>query len=362
MFFGFGKYRLIGKLTRGQSMWKDGCNSNLNNTMPVYPSDTEQNGESNNQECNKGNQELLITACSQLQKGIEQHKNGNLKVAMAFLQESWKKFQVLEDLSQQIKALRYLTLVAYNHGDYKIVINYGTECLSLKPEPKIQQQILSYIGNAYRHIGYYEPAIQYLSQCLEIAKQLNDKKSWVAALNNLGLVYKFSGNLPLAINFYEQSLTILQELQDQWGEEQVLKNLGDAYYGLNDYNKAIDYFQKSIQIAQSLNRPRNVVRLFKNLATTYYALGDYAQVIACYEQRLKLAQELGDTRTQEQSLRNLGIACEANGDYRQAITYYEERLELARETQDSRSEKQTLASLKAAYYALGEYTALMEFE
>ncbi|WP_088240503.1 hypothetical protein [Calothrix rhizosoleniae] len=70
--------------------------------MPVYPSENDQNGESNNQGLSDKNQDLLTTACSQLQEGIQQHKEGKLQFAIVSLTESWKKFQLLGDLSKQI--------------------------------------------------------------------------------------------------------------------------------------------------------------------------------------------------------------------------------------------------------------------
>ena len=48
--------------------------------------------------------------------------------------------------------------------------------------------LLSYIGNAYRHLSDYEAAVKSLYTCLEIVKQLGDQKGLVAILNNLGIV------------------------------------------------------------------------------------------------------------------------------------------------------------------------------
>ena len=76
-----------------------------------------------------------------LKQGIQLQKEGQFKDAIASLKESQEQFQRLGDLSKQAKALFFLTLVAYNSGDYQAAISYGEKCLSLQPEGKVKQQV-----------------------------------------------------------------------------------------------------------------------------------------------------------------------------------------------------------------------------
>ncbi len=161
----------------------------------------------------------LSAASSLLRQGIKQQKAGDVIAAIQFFRQSLEMFQLAGDVPQQEQVLSLLALVTYTSGDYKSAITYSQQCLALKntSDPAVRMQVLSHLGNAYRHLNNYSKAVEFLEECLKLTKQLQDKRSQVAALNNLGLVYKASGNFLKAIEYQEQSLEIVQELQDNWG-------------------------------------------------------------------------------------------------------------------------------------------------
>ena len=249
--------------------------------MPVYPSENDQNGESNNQGLSDKNQDLLTTACSQLQEGIQQHKEGKLQFAIVSLTESWKKFQLLGDLSKQIKALRYLTLVAYNHGEYQFVIKYGHKCLSLEPELKIQEQILSYMGNAYRHLGNYESAIQFLDKEVRKLWDLSNKRNKVN-------IQKLSDQ---AIKIEE----ILQKLQTDVDSNQT---------NLLKMRNSIETNMKNIENLGSSEEDLNSIRMnISSIDTQLMLLDDTVQALNNYKNQLN--QTILEIQTQISSSEDL---------------------------------------------------------
>jgi tetratricopeptide (TPR) repeat protein len=73
-------------------------------------------------------------------------------------------------------------------------------------QPLVQAEILRTIGDSYRGIGAYGPAIDHLRRALKLREQLSgpDHPDTLATLNNLALAYLADGKLPEATRLFEQ--------------------------------------------------------------------------------------------------------------------------------------------------------------
>ncbi|MEH2451437.1 tetratricopeptide repeat protein, partial [Nostoc sp.] len=124
---------------------------------------------------------------------------------------------------------------------------------------------LNNLGNAYNYLGQYERAIEFLEQCLEIAKEIGERNSEGKSLGNLGNAYLSLGQYQQAIDFYQQSLDIAREIGERNSEGKSLMNLGNAYNSLGQYQRAIDFYQQSLDIAREIGERNSEGKSLMNL-------------------------------------------------------------------------------------------------
>lgn len=268
--------------------------------------------------------EYIILANNLLKKGIEYHKSDNLILAVMNLQESLALFHACGDQKRQALALLYLALVADYAYDYKSVIAYSQQCLSLvESNPDLRFQLLTSLGNSYHYLGDANTAISFLKQSLKIVKKQQDKLNQVTVLNNLGLLYKASGRIRRAIVLKRESLAIAREIQEYQLEAKILKNLANTWYDFGDYDTAILHYEQWMAISNIFNHPSHVIDVLGNLGESYSVLGNYPKAVKYYEKRLELAGMLKNAEIEAQTLLNLKVTFAALGDEKKAKMYEE---------------------------------------
>jgi tetratricopeptide (TPR) repeat protein len=213
---------------------------------------------------------------------------------------------------------------------------------------------LGNLGNAYRHLGQVERAIDYYEQYLAIARELGDRRGERNSLGNLGGTYHLLGQIGRAIDYYEQTLAITRELGDRRGEGTSLCNLGLAYADLGQVARAIDHYEQDLAIARELGNRRGEGTALSGMGLAYTDLGQVERAIDCHEQHLAIARELGDRRGAGTALGNLGIVYRYLGQVEQAIDYYKQHLAIAQELGDRRGEGTTLGNLGLVYADMGQ--------
>ncbi|MGF1673527.1 MAG: tetratricopeptide repeat protein, partial [Rivularia sp. (in: cyanobacteria)] len=140
-------------------MEKNRWNSGLKNTLPLHISTELINTELEDDKNIQGNQDAQtqesfreqesFEASQLLEQGIQHQQAGEFNAAIKSLQHSLALFQAYGNSPKQAQALSCLALVAYCSGDYKSVISYAEQCLSLARdthEQRLQVQALSHLG------------------------------------------------------------------------------------------------------------------------------------------------------------------------------------------------------------------------
>jgi CHAT domain-containing protein len=216
--------------------------------------------------------------------------------------------------------------------------------------------------------GFFDKAIDYYKQSLEIAREISDRDLEVMLLGNIGLAYVQNGF------YYVEPFEYLEEYWGfTWhkgyyyngGDRRLggiaLGNLGNAYYGADLYAKAIEFHQKRLALSKEIKDRRGEGKALGDMGIVYHALGEYDQAIAYEEQRLSISQEIKDRRGEGQALSNLGIIYHTLGDYNKVIEYQQQYLTISREIKNPLGEEQALGNLGGAYYFLGDYPKAIDF-
>jgi tetratricopeptide (TPR) repeat protein len=112
--------------------------------------------------------------------------------------------------------------------------------------------VYSTLGNAYRSLGDYAKAIEYLTQSLAIAKEVGDRAGEGRAYGNLGITCFLQGDYGKAIEYHVQHLAIAKEVGDREVESGAYGNLGNAYDWQGDFSKAIECHTQHLAITKQV--------------------------------------------------------------------------------------------------------------
>ncbi len=191
------------------------------------------------------------------------HYIGNDAVALSLLNKYVSIVESAESLSTTQKWYLFSIyknvegIIQKDQGQLKLCIETFLEalCFQNKIGPNLDNEqktnILNNIGNAYRHLGHLDDALNYYQQALSCSN--NEKHLLLRIYGNIGLTYRLLGNYELALDYFQPSLDYAIELGDKRNQCIALQHLGNCYVYLNNYEKALSYLEKSLQIAEKIN-------------------------------------------------------------------------------------------------------------
>jgi len=297
-------------------------------------------------------------------RGNQQFQTSQFPAALNSWQQALQIYRALKNRKGEGGALNNLAIAYRSLGNYAKAIEYIKQSLAIAREIKDREgegAALGNLGAAYDSLGNYAKAIEYAQQHLAIAREIKDRQTESGALGNLGSAYNSLDNYAKVIEYSQQQLAIAREIKDRQTESGALGNLGIAYRSLGNYAKAIEYSQQSLAIAREIKDREREGAALGNLGTVYRSLGNYAKAIEYSQQSLAIAREIKDRQLQGGELGNLGAVYYFLGNYAKAIEYSQQSLAIAREIKNRRNEGAALGNLGAVYYFLDNYTKAIEY-
>jgi len=166
--------------------------------------------------------ETSLIACRQL----------DLPSAKTFLTRSLVQYQSIGDKHGQAAALNSLGFIATEHQDFAQARSLFEASLILKRElgenPAMQ---LNNLGMLAHYRGDYAQAIEYLKECLQIAREGQDRGLIALGLCSLGEAELGQGDRRMARVHYLECLRMHQESGDKEGIAYALEGLAGCYVG-----------------------------------------------------------------------------------------------------------------------------------
>ncbi|MFN6469121.1 MAG: tetratricopeptide repeat protein [Nostoc sp. SerVER01] len=281
----------------------------------------------------------------------EELKQSFCEVMIAVAQEI-PQTPTLEQITAVTPAIPHLAEVANN------LIQYVSDDDLIGP----------FMGNAsfYNGQGFYEKAIPWLEQCLEVSKKrLGEEHAAVSiSLNNLALLYYSQGKYSKAEPLYLQDLELTRRLL---GKEHPsvaisLHNLGQLYYSQGKYSQAESLYLQALELMPSLvgEEDPNVALILNNLGQLYYSQGRYSEAESLFLQALKLTRDLlgEEDPNVGLNLNNLAELYRSQGKYSEAESLYLQTLKLWRRVlgEEHPNIALSLNNLASLYYSQGKYS------
>ncbi len=281
--------------------------------------------------------------------------------AMAELERAeqlWKTQDMTQFTKNRQAIVHLLKGTVYSQqGYWDQAIEFYQQALELYQELRNRQGQATSLGNlgiVYRQQGYWDQAIEFLEQALELKKELEDRQGQASILGNLGNVYRRQGHLDQAIEFFKQALELMKELGDRQGQATVLGDLGNVYFQQGHLDQAVEFYQQALELQKELEDCQGQANQLGSLGNVYLRQGHLDQAVEFYQQALELQKELGDRQGQANALGNLGIVYLQQGDMEQGLLFHEQSLQLTRKLGDAFGRLQSLLSFASVYLQIGK--------
>ena len=227
------------------------------------------------------------------------------------------------------------------------------ELLIRRVNPAIDIMCYRGIGQAYHFSSDYQSAISNYSNCLRIARKIDDRYQEGSALGNLGLALSAIGQYQTALEMQEKALEIMVAFEDKKGEGNALGCIGLIHESLGQHTVAIEYYQKQLNLSRSITDQWEEGNPLGEIGKSLHSLGRYREAIRYHQQRLDIANKIDDRLGKSHALRNLGRAYSKIGKYQAAISYCHESQEVSQAIGDRRGEGIAIQYMGEIYLSLG---------
>lgn len=153
-------------------------------------------------------------------------------------------------------------------------------------------------------LGNLNEAVDYYSETITIAEELDDKNLRARALSNLAGVEIARGNIK---EFLPDLQRILGTIKSPMTSHLAAYNLAFAYYRLKDYRKGLFYLKMALKVARDMDFEEGLGTCHNLKASIEIAEGNAAEAIEDYYKALARLPE-GDSVARGMVLDNLGYS------------------------------------------------------
>ena len=293
-------------------------------------------------------------ANSQVERGIQDYKNGNFHGAIKHWQSALTQYKnnpsmtavvnenlgrVYQKIGEETAAIKSLSTAIRNYEAVKDIKQVGrmqTELAQVYNDLGQPRHAIALLCRQPKHksessVNQGVEEEKCIPRTAEIAKEYKDKRGQIAALGVIGESYRLIGNYDRAIEYLQAAREV------EPNNFLVLNNLGNAYKNraqllelransakqarlqdkqtefnqksANDYNQAREYFQDSIKFARSSEQPTAQMQGLLNfiqLATQTNNIAiDDARFDSTVKNALKVLEKLPDSKTKVYGAINL---------------------------------------------------------
>lgn len=171
-----------------------------------------------------------------------------------------------------------------------------TSSFQKSEQAKVCVHTYGYLGMAFSDKGNFSTSLTNFFKALNIAEELNDKKTIASNSGNIGSVYGRIGEFDKALEYFFKALKIGEETKNKKTIANNLGNIGNIYDYKNDFPKALEYYFKALELQKELNSKSGIGANLGNIGLVYQNMGEFEKAITYYFQALTLSKQRGDQR------------------------------------------------------------------
>ncbi|MCS6809270.1 MAG: adenylate/guanylate cyclase domain-containing protein [Bacteroidota bacterium] len=213
-----------------------------------------------------------------------------------------------------------------------------------------QCRVARWFGIVYRNIGMHVTSIEYFTQSLTLAEELQNQVYISYALMNMGESYSVLGDYEKAALYHKQALDIALNANDTELQSQALWSVARGSELQGKFREAYEYYRRSYELRTKQNDTLGIGTSLFGMASTLYKQGFAARALRIYFQlwRAFKASLMQLPQTEALILLEIGKVYGDSAKPQRALRYLERALDVARNI--------AVPSIEArAYEALAQY-------
>lgn len=150
---------------------------------------------------------------------------------------------------------------------------------------------LNALGVIYRNISNYDKSIALHQEANTYANKANSDEFRIVSLNMIGVAYRRMDIIKPALDFHTQALKIAYEVQNPtptvtYNIAVSQNSIGNIYLALKQYDVALMQFTKSLEIEKKANNKLGLAINYHNIGYAEDAKGNLDNALANYEKSL----------------------------------------------------------------------------
>ncbi|MFC4220456.1 tetratricopeptide repeat protein [Flagellimonas marina] len=279
-------------------------------------------------------QNLLKTASDTTEVNLLNSLGVNLRSfdkekALDLFEESIAKSKEIGYLEGETQALYSIGLTYGMTGDYVESLDYLNQCLVMAKQHEDYERI-NFIYNAmgivYKRIGDYPKSQSYYLKRIKLVDSLQLDQNLSSPYINLGVLYSLMGEHDKAIESYEMALETYKGPDRKSLENNVLYNLGEIDFEKGNYEAALDKLLRATTYLEKVNNNIELCSLYLNIGNCYQELGQWKLAQDYYIRSLALAEQLSIKQEIARIQSGLANLMFLQKRYDEAMTYSNESL------------------------------------
>jgi len=167
--------------------------------------------------------------------------------------------------------------------------------------------------------GDHGPARALANQCLDVARQVGDRRIEAETLCGLGGIESFTGAHAAALTHYEAALQICRAIGDRPGTAIALGNLAEAHFAIGNLDRATALGEESLALERETEHPRGVVEMLNLLGKVLLLQGDSRGARSVLLEGLEVSRSDGQLLAEAQVMLSKARLAGRDGDTQEAV-------------------------------------------
>jgi signal transduction histidine kinase/ActR/RegA family two-component response regulator/predicted secreted protein len=263
--------------------------------------------------------------------------------AQAYLMPALTRYQELEQAEQEVQTWIGLGLVQWRLADYPTAAEHHLQAAAIAREAGDrtgEADALFHLGLVYGSMGDIGAALKTYRQVRELWQCLDDRLQEGFTLNNLAMAFWKDGEFEEAWQTVSESLEIAREYENVKLEIVALDTAGNIKLSQGDSRQALNYFQQSQRLAVTLSYEQDQLSALVGIGLAYEQQKQIDLALDTWQEALDLAEKLATREDMRRCHKLLAQLYKTRGDLVAALHHYEQFHELDRaiynETADMR--------------------------
>lgn len=219
---------------------------------------------------------------------------------------------------------------------------------------KLQWTIQGALANTHYRLGQPRQAAEHLEKALALSRQDGDRHGERAALNNLGLIHHELGRLGPALDHLTQALELAPP-GSRLASYNIV-NMGEVYHSLGRLDEAARHLGTALSLSTQHGDRGVELECMVALAAVHRDHGRHAEALDLGTRALTRTHEVGDQLLRARALNVLGTVLNDLGRHREALDHHRQALDMARQGGNRSAEVSGLIGLSDAARGLGRLT------